>query len=338
MRCVITAQRCQRLSPTPRVSEFELTSTSWQTSFAVHHSPRDLLPYDRWDAVDACNVGEAQTQPRHLLEKDSECRTTTPRLVIASSLDAALQFKSLLLTTPWNKRDLCLSSWLPRFQVPWWYFNTLVPAVPSYSSHGGFALLFALLFLNLFFKSRLTDLHYPAVAAGFIHNNIDSLHGQTKVVFHGPSTHWWNAIVIDLQWVHCPIQGLSTNYLYKLRWKPRNISTPTPLKILLSSLSIALHMVQTRNRKRRNSSPSPSTTPAKKRKAPRKRYGPFGPYSEADRKLDGLTRKEATKLNDERISDAIRELAGKAQETRHKLQFNHKMTKPRLHVGRGINQ
>lgn len=97
-------------------------------------------------------------------------------------------------------------------------------------------------------------------------------------------------------------------------------------------------MAQTRNRKRRNSSPSPSPTPAKKRKSPRKRYGPFGPYSEVDHKLDGLTRKEATELNDKRISDAIRELAGKPQETRHKLQFNHKMTKPRLHLGRGINR
>ena len=76
-------------------------------------------------------------------------------------------------------------------------------------------------------------------------------------------------------------------------------------------------------------------TPAKKHKLPHKHYGP---YSEVDHKLDGLTRKEATKLNDECISNAIHELAGKAQETRHKLQFNHKMMKPRLHVGQGINR
>ena len=97
-------------------------------------------------------------------------------------------------------------------------------------------------------------------------------------------------------------------------------------------------MVLTRNRKRRNSSPASSPTPAKKRKSPRKRHGPFGPYSEADHRLNGLTRKEATKINDERIANAIHELAGKPQETRHKRQYNHKMTKPRLHVGRGINR
>jgi hypothetical protein len=93
-------------------------------------------------------------------------------------------------------------------------------------------------------------------------------------------------------------------------------------------------MVLTRIGKRRNSSLSSSSTPTKKRKSPRKRYGPFGPYSSADRKLDGMTRKEATKFNDERISKALHELAGKPRVTRHSIRTKHRMSKPRLHVGR----
>ncbi|KAF8955834.1 hypothetical protein BDZ97DRAFT_1926212 [Flammula alnicola] len=91
-------------------------------------------------------------------------------------------------------------------------------------------------------------------------------------------------------------------------------------------------MPATRNQKCRNTRPSPPPTPPKKRRSPRKRYGPFGPYSAADRELDGMTRVEAVKHNDERISRILEVLAGKARTCHHSLQ--HRMSAPRLSTGK----
>ena len=79
--------------------------------------------------------------------------------------------------------------------------------------------------------------------------------------------------------------------------------------------------------------PPPSVPPAKQRRSPRKRFGPFGPYSAADRELDGMTRVQATAFNEKRIASILEDLAKDLRATcTHSRR--HKMTQPRISYGK----
>ncbi|PPQ98098.1 hypothetical protein CVT26_003268 [Gymnopilus dilepis] len=78
---------------------------------------------------------------------------------------------------------------------------------------------------------------------------------------------------------------------------------------------------------------SQASTAKRARQAPRKPYGPFGPFSTSEKTLKGLTRVEAIALNEERISEALHELAGPPPAV-HRHSRVHKMSRPILCLGK----
>lgn len=88
-------------------------------------------------------------------------------------------------------------------------------------------------------------------------------------------------------------------------------------------------MAPTRNKSSRKH--TVASPPRQRRK--RHQFGPFGPYTVADRALDGLSRAKATIFNEKRIAEALGELAKNIRATT-KHSRTHTMTQPQLSYGK----
>lgn len=71
----------------------------------------------------------------------------------------------------------------------------------------------------------------------------------------------------------------------------------------------------------------------KQRKPQRKPHGPFGPYTQTDNALKGMTRSQATAFNEKRISAVLHDLVQNVQ-TSSAHSRRHKMTRQLLSYGK----